>query len=308
MDVSIVTVTRDQFEILDRCLKSIEKYTSGLEFEMILLDNHSTTGDTENITKNYPFVKLIKNDTNRGFAAASNQGAKLAKGDYLLFLNDDTELLENSVEKVFKFAKEKGDVIVGCKLLNTDHTHQVSTSDLPSLSNVIAANLFLYKLFPKSRRFNKYYLKHYNLTEPIQVDYIIGAFLFCKRDTFEHLEGFDTRFYLYTEEMDLCYRFNRSGGKVYYYPLTSIIHVGGATLKAESWFTIRNKNFSTVQYYQKHFKGIKFFLAVTVQYFGNFIRVPIFFIVGIIKMNNYFLSRSYNFVKLMFVYPKNVFK
>ena len=307
MDLSIVTVTRNQFKILNKCLKSIEKYTSGLDFEMILLDNHSTTGDTEDISKNYSFVKLIKNDTNKGFAAASNQGAKLAKGEYLLFLNDDTELLENSIEEVFRFAKDKGDVIAGCKLLNTDLSHQHSISDLPTISNVISANLFLYKLFPKKRMFNKYYLNHYEIKEPIVVDYIVGAFLLCRRDTFERLGGFDTRFYLYTDEMDLCYRFNKLGGKVYYYPLTSIIHVGGATLKAESWFTIMNKNLSSVQYFQKHFKGLKFFLTVSVQYFGILIRIPLFFIIGLLKMDNYFLSRSYNFLKLLFVYPKNVF-
>lgn len=308
MDVSIVTVTRDQFEILGKCLKSIEKNTSGLEFEMILLDNNSTTGDTEDISQKFPFVKLIKNNTNVGFAAASNQGAKLATGEYLLFLNDDTELLENSIEKTFRFAKEKGEVIVGCKLLNSDLTHQPSTSDLPTVSNVISANLFLYKLFPKSKILNKYYLVNYEVIEPKQVDFIIGAYLLCRRDTFIKLGGFDTRFYLYSEEMDLCYRFNKMGGKVYYYPLTSIIHIGGATLKAESWFTIRNKSFSVLQYYQKNFKGINFLSAASAHYLGILLRVPIFFFIGIFKLNNYYLSRSFNFIRLMFVYPKNVFK
>ena len=308
MDLSIVTVTKDLFAILDKCLESVAKYTSGLEFEMIVLDNNSTTGDTEEVTKKYPFVKLIKNDRNIGFAAASNKGAKLATGKYLLFLNDDTELLENSIEKVFQFIKEKGDIIVGCKLLNVDLTLQHTTADLPTLSNIISSNFFLYKLFPKSQKFNKYYLCYHDVNSPQIVDYISGAFLLCRKDTFEKLKGFDTRFYLYSEEMDFCHRFNTMGGNVYYYPLTSVIHIGGATLKAESWFTIRNKNFSVLQYYQKNFKGIKFLLAVGVQYWGILIRVPIFFLIGIFKLNYFYISRSFNFTRLMFVYPKNVFK
>jgi GT2 family glycosyltransferase len=308
MDVSIITVTRDQFELLGKCLRSIEKYTKGIEFEMIVIDNKSTKGDTEEITKKYNFVKLIKNSSNRGFAAASNQGAQIAIGKYLLFLNDDTELLENTIEKVYRFAEKMGKVIIGCKLLNSDQTHQPSTSELPNIKNIINSNFFLYSLFPKSKLFNKFYMNYSDIKEPVQVDYVIGAFLFIEKSSFLNLGGFDTRFYLYTEEMDFSYRFNKSGGKVYYFPNSSIIHIGGATLKAENWFTILHKNLSMIQYYQKNFSGLSFVIALSINYLGIFIRIPLFFLLGLIRRDKYFISRSYNFIKLLFIYPKNVFK
>jgi GT2 family glycosyltransferase len=151
IDVSIIIVNYNSTEFLKNCLKSIEKFTSGISYEIIVIDNNSMTGDIDEILDNHNKIRLIKNNVNKGFGAANNQGVKVAKGKYALLLNNDTILFENSIKKVFDFAESlEGNEIIGCKLLNEDKSVQKSVYDFPNLLNVFTSNFFMYLLFPKS--------------------------------------------------------------------------------------------------------------------------------------------------------------
>nr|MCU0344129.1 glycosyltransferase [Ignavibacterium sp.] len=159
IDVSIIIVNYNSTEFLKDCLDSIEKFTTGINFEIIVIDNNSMTGDFDELLKYHDKITLIKNNVNRGFGAANNQGVKAAKGKYVLMLNNDTILFENSVKKVFDFDESlEGENIIGCKLLNEDKSVQKSVYDFPIFLNVFTSNFFLYLLFPKSKYFNKYHL------------------------------------------------------------------------------------------------------------------------------------------------------
>ena len=309
VDVSIIIVNYNSFELLKNCLLTLYKYSKDFNYEVILIDNNSTEGDIEALIKAFNKVILIKNDVNLGFSKANNIGLKIAKGKYILFLNNDIFFTENSVKKIFDLAETYNKkTFFGCKLLNIDGSWQPSSAKFPSGLNFFTSNFFLYLLFPSSPYFNKYYLQKKNINQPVEVNYILGAFLFGTRETLLRLQGFDERFFFYAEDIDLCYRLKLMGGKTIFDPTTSVVHVGGASVKSNQWFKFKNKAISELQFLQKHIKGLDFFVGVVSHYFGNIIRIPIFFVIGLFKFNKDLIKRSHFHLKLLFIYPKNLFK
>ncbi len=307
--LSIIIVNYNRFDLTYDCIKSIYQFTPNLDFEIIVVDNNSTNGTSDQIEKDYPQVIWIKNNKNMGFAYANNQGIKIAKGEYILLLNNDTLLIEDTLNTIIKYYKSiSKPALIGCKLLNQDGSFQVSISDFDNILNLFGENTFLYKIFLKSKKLNRFVENYVNLDTPKKVDIIKGAFIFGEKRYFDLLNGFDTRFYFYSEESDLCKRFKDSYGEVIYYPNTSIIHLGGATTNAIPWFSLKNLSIGKIKYFQKHFKGFYFLSAIIIHYFGIAIRVPIFFVNGLLRFNKVEIKRSFLYLKLLFVYPRNVFK
>lgn len=309
VDVTIIIVNYNGFNFLKKCLSTLYEFTRDLTFEVIIIDNNSSEGKIEEVLIDFKDVILIKNETNIGFSKANNLGLKIARGKYVLFLNNDVYFIENSIKKIFDFSEKQNDrIIVGCKLLNPDGSWQASTSKFPSLINLFSSNFFLYVLFPKSSLLNKYFFQFSKVDFPIKLDYVLGAFLFGLREDFLKLGGFDERFFFYAEDIDLCFRFLQNGGSIFFFPNTSVFHIGGGSVRNIPWFKIKNKFISEIQFYQKHFSGIKFVIAIIISYIGDFIRIPIFFFLGLICFNKNYLLRSFYHIKLLFVYPKNLFK
>lgn len=308
MDVSIIIVNYNSFKLLQDCLESIFKHSTGFDFEIIIVDNNSSEGNIDNVVQDFDKITLIKNDVNKGFGAANNQGLEIANGKYILSLNNDTIFLENTIRKVFDFAESiKKPIIIGCKLLNEDKSLQHSVYDFPSLLNVFTSNFFLYSLFPKSKFFNKYHLMNRKINKTTEVDVVTGAFLFGTKRKMQEIGGFDERFFFYNEETDLCYRFKKDGGKIYYFPKTSVIHLKGGTAKKNGWFVYKNQSISTIKFFQKHFAGLKYFCAVLFHYIGIFIRIPAFLLIGLITLNYDLIIRSFYYLKLLFIFPQNLF-
>lgn len=308
MNVSIIIVNFNSFKLLDECLKSLFKQTNDVTFEVIIVDNNSAEGDIEGVIRKYNGVKLIKNEVNKGFAAANNQGLMSATGKYVLILNNDVFFLENAVKKVFDFAENtKEKMFVGIQLLNYDGTKQESVVEFPTVWNAITENLFLYKIFKHSKLFNKYYQNYNDYNEPIEVDVIRGAFMFCQKDELKALNGFDERFFFYSEETDLCYRFKKSGGKIIFLPNVKLVHYGGAAADQDQWFKFKNQAIGKIQFYQKHFNRIEFFAVIIIHWLGLLLRSFIFCIVGIISINKKLIMKGYFFFKQLLVYPRNIF-
>ena len=306
--VSIIIVNYNFFKVLIDCIESVNKFTNGIDYEIIIVDNNSTEGDIEEVIKNYTNVKLIKNLQNEGFARANNQGFAIASGDYFLVLNNDTVFLENTLIKMIEFSQLHNDgVLIGCKLLNSDYSNQLSCVDFDSISNLLGENLFIYKLLKHSRYINRYHLNYLEFSSPVEVDIIKGAFIFGHRSIFEELKGFDERFYFFAEETDLCYRFKKNDGKIFFYPGSAIIHIGGATTDTLPWFKFKNQSIAKIQIIQKQFHSYKKFIAILLHYFGLLIRVPIYFFMGLIVFRKELILKSFYYMKSIFIYPKNVF-
>lgn len=309
MDVSIIIVNYNKFDILRNCLASIVKYTKDLSYEIIIIDNNSSEGSIKEVTDKFQKIVLIQNKSNVGFAAANNQGIKIANGQYCLILNNDTEFFKDGIKEVHDYAESfSSDVVIGCQLLNSNGSKQESAIQFPSLLNIFTENFFLYKLFPKNKFFNKYYLNEISLTSPTNVDVVKGAFLFTKTELLKKVKGFDERFFFYSEETDLCYRLKKHfGTQIILLPEVCVYHHNNADDKLKPWFHFKNISIGKIQYYQKHFNYLNKIIVLSLHFLGNLLRVVLNMLLGVIKRENeYFIKAKYYF-RLLFIYPENRF-
>jgi len=308
LEVSIIIVNYKSYEMTDNCISSIYKYTQDVNYEIILVDNATDYQSLLRLINKYPCIKTIRNKENLGFSVANNQAINIIEGENILFLNNDTLFYENSLKTILGFNKEiDSDVFVGCKLLNKNLTSQVSVFAFDRLTNLLGENLFLYKIFKKNKYLNKYFQNHLEIKTPTEVDVIRGAFMFCPTKKIRELSGFDERFFFYSEEADLCFRFKKMKGKVIYFPNTSIIHIGSATSDQNKFFRFKNLSIGKIQFYQKHYIGIKFILSIIIHYTGITIRIPTYFIIGLFSFSKNNLLKSFYYFKTLFIYPKNMF-
>lgn len=309
LDVSVIIVNYNSSNLLDDCLNSLYAKTSDISYEVIIVDNASTDFNVLDCQKKFPEAKFLLNSTNKGFAAANNDGIQIANGRFMLFLNNDTKFLGNTIKEVFDFAVTKPrPIFVGCQLLNANRSKQESVVSFPSVWNGLTENFFIYKLFPKLSLFNKYFQNERDWVKPITVDVIRGAFMFCDAQAIRKLNGFDQRFFFYSEETDLCYRFKKLGGKTYFLPKSKIIHYGGAAADKILWFKFRQQTIGKIQYYQKHFRHIRFIAALILHFIGLFLRGILNCSAGLLLFKKNVFMKGYYFFKQMFVYPANQFK
>lgn len=264
MDISVIIVSWNVKSLLEKCLESIFRHASpsspqpsprageGVLFEVTVVDNASTDGTIEMVREKFPQVRFIANAKNKGFASANNQGIKIASGKYILLLNPDTELTENSLKKVFdkmeqnhplapSLVKEGGLIgVLGCKLLNSDGTLQPSIRRFPRVADIIIIFFKLHKLFPGL--LGRYLAKDFDYTRESAVDQVMGAFICIRRSVIDKIGMLDGGYFIWFEEVDFCRRVRRAGFKVAYWPATSIIHHGGQsfgqveTLRKQWWF------------------------------------------------------------------------
>lgn len=193
--------------------------------EIIVIDNASSDNSVEVIKINFPQVRLIQNSANVGLARANNQGVRLTRGEYILFLNPDTVVQRHSMEKMVDFLKNNDNVaIVAPKLINPDGSIQLSCRQFYNLRTIILRRTFLGKVFINSKLVKEHLLLNRNHSEILEVDWILGACFLTKRDIFENIGCFDENYPLYFEDVDLCYRAKNASYKVIYFPKATVIH------------------------------------------------------------------------------------
>ncbi len=233
MDISVIIVNYNVREFLNNALISLFKSLEGYSSEVFVVDNASDDGSVELIQKNFSQVNLITNSTNIGFAKANNQALTQSKGKYLLLLNPDTIVQEDTIEKLIAFFESHNDAgMAGCKILNPDGSFQLPCRrSFPTPWTAFTKTFGLSALFPKSKLFARYNLTYLNPDETYEVDAVSGSFMMLKRELYEKIGGLDETFFMYGEDLDWCYRVQQSGWKVYYVPTTSIIHYKGESTK-----------------------------------------------------------------------------
>jgi len=235
-DLSIIVVNYNVKEFILNLLDSIDKCSPEITREIIVVDNNSDDGSVEAIQKLRPDVKLIANKSNLGFGKANNQGLEISRGKFILLLNPDTIVKEDTFRLMIKKFESKSELgMAGCKVLNPNGTLQLACRrSFPGPWISFTKVTGLSKMFPKSKLFARYNLTYKNENESCEVDAISGCFMFIKRGVYEKIGGFDPVFFMYGEDLDLCYRVQQSGYRVYYFHDTEIIHYKGESTRRSS--------------------------------------------------------------------------
>jgi GT2 family glycosyltransferase len=236
IDLSIIIVNYNVKEFLKNLLHSIKKASQNFSTEIIVVDNASDDGSVEMIREKFPEVKLIANEKNLGFAKANNLGLKEAKGKYILLINPDTLVAEDTFSKLIEFFESHSEAgMVGCKILNPDGTLQLACRrSFPGPWTSFTKVTGLSTLFPKSKLFARYNLTYLDENQTYEVDAISGSFMMMKKEVYDKVGGFDEQFFMYGEDLDLCYRIQKAGYKIYYVHTTQIIHYKGESTKRSS--------------------------------------------------------------------------
>jgi hypothetical protein len=231
IDLSIIIVNWNSKDYLKKCIPSILDNTHGIEFEIIVVDSGSFDGCGEMLSQYYPQVRFVQSDKNLGFAKANNLGFVHSSGRILLFLNPDTEVIGTAINHMYWFLDKRSDAgAVGCKLLNSDKTVQTSCiQPFPSIFNQILDVERLKLFYPKLKMWGIAPLFSTNDTpEPVEV--ISGACVMVKRKVFEEIDKFSEDYFMYSEDIDLCYKIKKKGHENFYSGGgASIIHHGGGS-------------------------------------------------------------------------------
>lgn len=225
MNISIITVGMNHLEHLKNLYASFYQNDLGSKVELIYVDNCSTDGSVEFLRSTYPNIRIIINDTPKGFGENNNIGANIATGKYLAILNPDIILFENSLNALLNFAESNPNFgIIAPKLLNLDMTYQFS------VRRFITPKLFLSRLLVrgndnKSLFGNSYYLcKEMDISKTQYINWAVGASFFISSELYRQLGGFDEDYFLYMEDEDLCLRSWKLGYPVVYYPESTMVH------------------------------------------------------------------------------------
>lgn len=278
---SIIIVSYNTKDILRNCLSSIYIHGKDMSPEIIVVDNASSDGSAEMVEKEFPDVILLTNANNEGFSKANNIGVGKSTGEYVLFLNSDTEIKSNSLQELLTVMEENPQVgAATCKvLLPNGKLDDACHRGFPTPWNSFCHFTALSKLFPKSELFGGYSLTYLDTNLPHEIDACAGAFMLVRRKAGEDAGWWDEDYFWYGDDLDFCYRLKQLGWKVYYYPFVSILHykgVSGGIKEISKELTLATKEtkrmatkarFDAMRiFYKKHYeKNNPYVLNITVR-------------------------------------------
>jgi len=238
VDLSIVILSYNTKELLRNCLNSLKKVQDEAYFEVIVTDNASSDGSHEMVRSEFPWVRLIENKKNLGFAAGNNKARKSVGGDYVLFLNSDTIVHKDTIKETVKYIGKHPDLgAVTCKIVLPDESlDNDARRSFPTPWVALTHFSGLDRLFPKSSLLAKYWYGYKSDSEIYEVDVLQGAFFLSRRKILDEVGWFDEDYFLDGEDIDLCWRIKEKGWKIIYYPKVSIIHIKGASKDKQGSF------------------------------------------------------------------------
>ena len=255
MKLSVVIVNYNVRYFLEQCLHSVRRAMEGIEGEVFVVDNNSVDGSVKMVEEKFPEVILIANKDNKGFSKANNQAIRVSKGEYVLLLNPDTIVEDDTFRKVVDFMDAHPDAGgLGVKMIDGKGRFlPESKRGLPKPDVAFYKIFGLSKLFPRSKKFGRYHLTYLDKEETHQVDVLSGAFMLLRSATLSKAGLLDEDYFMYGEDIDLSYRITQAGYKNYYYPEARIIHYKGESTKKTSVnyvFTFYN---AMIIFARKHF-------------------------------------------------------
>ena len=290
MDLSIVIVNFNTKKLLLDCIKSVIRATLGIKYEFIVVDNASSDGSLTTISKikSLASIKIVKNNKNLGFGKANNQGIKKSLGRYILLLNSDTKVDKNVLGEMVAWMDKNPKIgVASCALRNKDGSMHGTGGYFPTLFRVFAWMFFLEDI-PLVDKFMKpfhpvhsqspFYKGLGRFDHEMQMDWVTGAFLLIRKKAIKKAGYFDEDYFMYTEEVDLCFRIKKAGWNVYYNPSWSITHLGGASSTSE--FPILSEYKGIKLFFKKHMPRSQYPLIRVFLKIGALLRI---FLLGIFK-------------------------
>lgn len=257
-DISIIIVNYNVRHFIKRTIESIlASKTEGISYEIFVIDNASIDGSVEMIARDFPQVNLIANKENVGFSTANNQAIRQAKGSYVLILNPDTIIEEQTLHKVYRYMEENAQVgALGVKMIDGSGKFlPESKRALPTLWNSFTKLSGLSSFFSKSKLFNNYSLGHLDENKRHEIDVLCGAFMFVRSESIDKVGMFDERFFMYGEDIDWSKRIKEGGYEIHYIPDTTIIHYKGESTKKASLNYVKTFYGAMSLYVEKHYQG-----------------------------------------------------
>ena len=277
-DVSIVIVNWNTRDYLRNCINSIVAESNDCSYEIIVVDNASNDNSCEMLKKEFPSVQLIANSTNNGFAAANNQGMRIAKGRYVLLLNPDTIVLEKAIVKCIAFVDKRQEVgIVGCQVLDDEVKIQNTCFRFPSPLTILLTQLGFTRKFAKSHWLGFSEIGWWDRKDEREVEVVTGMFMLARQSAIKQVGLMDEDYFIYAEEADWCYRFWKAGYKCVFTPTARIIHVdGGGKSTAQIPKRMFVQKQKSLLLFQKKNRGLLAWVATWLIFVGaQLIRMPI---------------------------------
>lgn len=253
--VAPVIVNYNTREDLRRCLRTLEENLGRLP--VVVVDNGSTDGSPEMVREEFPWVRLVENPGNPGYASACNAGIRATDRPYVFVLNSDVEFVEGGIEVLLDYLDDHPGVgVLGPMVLNTDGTRQMSCRRFPSmLENVVHG--FLGEIWPDNPLTSSYQMKDLGGSEPREVDWVSGAAMLLRREAVGKVGGFDEAYFMYVEDVDLCWRLRRAGYRVVYHPGFRLVHHIGRTSSQQSTRMLYEHHRSMYIFFRRRYHGLR---------------------------------------------------
>ncbi|MCS3897841.1 GT2 family glycosyltransferase [Bradyrhizobium japonicum USDA 38] len=288
-DVAVVIVSWNTRDILRGCLRSVFEQTQRVSFQVFVIDNNSQDSSADMVRAEFPDVTLISNAENRGFAAACNQGMRLASARYVLLLNPDTVVLDDAISNCVRYADLHLDVgVVGCQVLEAEDRITPTGFSFPSPFNLFLALSGLSRAFPHSRLFGRPEFSWWDRRSERDVDVVTGMFMLVRREAIAQVGLMDEAYFVYSEEADWCYRFAQAGWRRVFTPSARIVHLDGG---AKSTKQASKKMFVQLQksamiYHRKNLGLASWWLLKLIYIASNFVRMVAWFVLSVVKRDN----------------------
>ncbi len=278
--VSVIIVSYNVENYLINCIERLLTHKCDMPFEIIVVDNNSNDNSVSSLRQKFPEIPVIQSEKNIGFAAANNLGTIYANGQYFLLLNPDTLVEDHAIEELFNFLSSNESAgAAGSNLKNPDGTFQMSCYPFPTLMRELWRLFHLDKIIS----FGQYSQISWDRRMPRKCDVIQGTSLMIKKAAWESLGGFDENFFMYSEEVDFCYRLSKAGFGCYWVPTSEVIHYGGQSTNQYAREMFLQLYRAKTQFFKKHHGEVVAVLYKFILLIASLIRICLFPIIFCIR-------------------------
>jgi GT2 family glycosyltransferase len=248
-------------QVIGACIDSLLDSRDDIDLRIVVIDDASPDEAGEWVSSNYPYVEVIVNDTNRGYAFAVNRGIQNTDGDLILLLNQDTRMESGALKILEDRLNSKADIdAVVPKLLNTDGTVQPSCRMLPRHVDVLWQHLFLPRLFPRSQEFARWKMGWFNHDSEIEVEQPYFSTILLRRSVVDEIGQLDESFRIYFNDVDYCRRIKDSGGRILFTPHARVVHQLGQSTSKIPFRRIVDSHRGFIRYFFKHYRGMSYWI------------------------------------------------